>query len=264
MMKGRPLRKCGLRSPMLKKILSILLVAIIISFFLITTGCLLNRVSQFKGQLCHFDENFAIQVQEELHVLFFKPILLDQDIRYLAGAEPSEKYVKDKQLIMKYVVHKTSDDSNSKYDMPIHLFLDKEEGEYKLSECVISKNLSKLLTHELISRSMKSVCKSTPHIIGTNVKFKISRMERILCPTKEDLFSLFGEPKRVSKDGSVKWYEFRLVGQESKWNKAIIETHYDHSGNKLLRVKVKYLRYDFDADFVSKNAVLRVRFYKSY
>jgi len=236
------------------------LLFITISFFLITPGCLLSRVIQFKGQLCHFDDNFAIEVQEELHILFFKPILLDQDVRYLAGAEPSETYIKDNQLIMKYVVHKTSYDSDSKYDIPIRLFLYKEGGGYKLSECVVSKNLNRLLTPELISRAMKSACKSTPHILGTDVKFKISDMERTLCPTKNDLFSLFGKPNRVSEDGSVMWYEFRLLGHESKWNKAIIETHYDHSGKELLRVKVKYFRYDFDADFVSKNAVVRVRF----
>lgn len=239
------------------------LFVITISFFLTTSGCLFNRVIKFKDQCCHFDENFAIEVREELRVLFFKPILLDKDIRYLAGAEPFETYIKDKQLTMKYVVHKISNDADSKYDMPIHLFFDKEGGGYKLSECVVSKNLSRLLTPELISQAMKSACKSTPHIFGTDVKFKISNMGRILRPKKKDLINLFGKPNRVSEEGSVMWYEFQLLGQESKWNKAIIETHYDRSGNELLKVKGKYLRYDFDADFVSRNAVVRIRLHKS-
>jgi hypothetical protein len=53
-------------------------------------GCLLNRVITVKEQMCDFETNFVFRFDDTAELRFLHPILLDSDIVWLAGAEPSE------------------------------------------------------------------------------------------------------------------------------------------------------------------------------
>ena len=112
----------------------------------------------------------------------------------------------------------------------------------------------------MITRSAKHICNDKWEILGRTIKVDLSDIDRTSLPTKYDLYDLFSIPNNVNNNGSVIWYEFQLAGCESKWKKAVIEAHYDNTGTELLRVKIKYLRYDFDADFVAGEMLVGVNF----
>ena len=73
------------------------------------SGCLVNRVVEVRDQFCEFDSNFTIDAENLTAFDFHRPILLDSDILWLAGATPTEISRDADGLSMLYVIEKVSD-----------------------------------------------------------------------------------------------------------------------------------------------------------
>ena len=81
-------------------------ILVILTATLIFNGCILERIFRVKNQLCDFEKNFQIEISEGFHIILREPVMLDDDITWLAGAEPSEHMVIGNQLIMVYIAER--------------------------------------------------------------------------------------------------------------------------------------------------------------
>ena len=71
--------------------------AVLLTAALIMNGCILERIFRVKNQLCDFEKNFQIEISDGFRVLLRDPVMLDDDVTWLTGAEPSERqYVGNK------------------------------------------------------------------------------------------------------------------------------------------------------------------------
>ena len=88
---------------------------------LIFNGCILERIFRVKNQLCDFDKYFQIEISEGFRVILLEPVMLDEDVTRLAGAQPSEKkFIRD-ELVMTYIAERKGKPTHGQYDLPIKL-----------------------------------------------------------------------------------------------------------------------------------------------
>ena len=233
------------------------LMALLLVLFL--SGCLLQRLFKIKDQFCDFEDNFVIEVNEGVRFSFREPVLLDKDVIWLARAEPSDRKVVGNQLFMRYIVEKQGASSSARYDIPIDLRFLQINGSYRLKEVYVSKNLTNILTPELITQTLQSVCRAEKSLVGRSVTVDLKDLDRSRLLSRSKVIDTLGEPNRVldGQDGISYDYKLRTGGKRE--NRTRIDAYFNESGNKILRVKVSTLRYHLDADFVIGQAILKVK-----
>ncbi len=224
----------------------------------ILNGCILERIFRVKDQLCDFENNFQIEISDGFHVLLREPVLLDDDITWLAGAEPTELKRIDDELVMTYIAQRKGDSSDEKYDLPIELRFIRLKGKYRLKEGYLGKNLTDMLTVELLTQIMQSVCKSEKSLIKQKITIDIKTLDKTLLPGRQEITTILGPPNPDFGAAHTLVYDYQLKDNDAVEQKAIIEVKFDDANEKITRIKVKYLRYNLDADLIRGEAVLSV------
>lgn len=186
------------------------------------------------------------------------PVMLDEDIIWLTGAEPSERTYIGNELVMRYIAQKRGASANGQYDIPVELRFVLVDGEYRLKAGFLSKNLTEILTEELLSQIIRSVCKSEKSLVKQQISVDIGALERSLLPSKTDITAVLGPPNRDTGNNRKLAYDYRLKYNDSIDNVAEMEILFDMSGERIIRLKLKYLRYNLDADFKEGHAILTV------
>jgi hypothetical protein len=232
--------------------------ALLLSAVLILNGCILERIFRVKNQLCDFDKNFQIELSEGFRVVLREPVMLDEDITWLAGAEPSEQKFVGDELVMTYYAERKWAKPDGQYDLPIELRFVRLDGEYRLKEGYLSKNLTHILTGKLLTQIMQSVCKSEKSLVKRQIKIDIRTLDRTLLPDRSEIAALLGPPNSNSADEHKLVYDYQLRNNAAIAIGTTIEINFDDTNEKILRIKVKYLRYHLDADFEKGEAVLSV------
>jgi len=224
----------------------------------ICNGCIFERIFRVKKQLCDVEENFQIEVRPGFRVILREPVMLDEDITWLAGAEPSGQMLAGDQLVMTYLAERKSAPSEEKYDLPIKLQFVRLEGEYRLKEGYLGENLADLLTVELLTQLMQSVCESEKSLVKQHVIIDISSLDRTLLPNRSEITRILGPPNPNSNRGQRLVYDYEFKNNDAEDIAAVIEIYFDDSDNRPDRLKLKYLRYHLDADFKKGVAILKV------
>ncbi len=231
---------------------------VFLSATLILNGCILERIFRVKNQLCDFEKNFQIEISQGFRVLLREPVMLDEDITWLAGAEPSERTYIGNELVMRYIAQKRGASSDGQYNIPVELRFVRLDGEYRLKEGSLSKNLTDILTDELLSQIIRSVCKSEKSLVKQQITIDIDALDRSLLPSKSEITAILGPPNRDTGNERNLAYDYQLKNNDSIDNVAEMEILFDKPGERILRVKLKYLRYNLDADFEKGEAILKV------
>ena len=231
--------------------------AILTTAFFIN-GCILERIFSVKNQLCDFENNFQINISEGFRVLLHEPVLLDKDITWLTGAEPSSRELIGDELIMTYIAEKRGNRSYGQYDIPLELRFVRMDDEFRLLEGYLSKNLTDVLTGELLTQIMQSVCRSKKSLADQSITIDIGSINRSLLPLKSELIEILGPPNRSRGDEFKLSYEYQLDNDVSIDKVASIDISFDKDGKTIQRIRVKYLRYLLDADFEAGWAILKV------
>jgi hypothetical protein len=232
--------------------------ALLLSAVLILNGCILERIFRVKSQLCDFDKNFQIELSEGFRVVLREPVMLDEDITWLAGAEPSEQKFVGDELVMTYNAERKWAKPNGQYDLPIELRFVRFDREYRLKEGYLSKSLTHILTAKLLTQIMQSVCKSEKSLVKRQIKIDIRTLDRTLLPDRSEITDLLGPPNSNSANEHKLVYDYRLRNNSANDIETTIEINFDDTDEKMLRIKVKYLRYHLDADFEKGEALLNV------
>jgi hypothetical protein len=237
------------------------LVTLLLVFSL--SGCLLQRLYSIREQLCDFEENFQIVANEGVRLLFLRPILLDKDVIWLAGAKPSQVKATGNELFMSYIIVKEGAPHRAEYDISIRLRFIQLNGAYTLKEININKSLTSLVTLELITQCLRSVCNAEKSIVGRSVTFDLKDLDRAPPLTRSEVMDILGEPNRVNHDEHKISYNYKLKNDDEIEKKSQIDAYFNASESEILLLRVGSLRYHLDADFVTGKAILKVRVSKN-
>jgi hypothetical protein len=231
------------------------------------SSCLLNRVVVLKGQFCDFESNFGLQFSDSLEVYFYKPVLLDSDMLWLAGAPPTKVSKTADELVMTFVIEKimaqpdyAPDPAN---EFQVDLYFGRFDQEYRLKHVWMDPKLSALMNpeffnEEVINSAAKNVCDTGWSFASTTLELDISEQELSQLPNRQEILELLGAPlKQVGQDtGFV--YQYRLKGQKHESDIARLVVWFDESGEMPVRMESNYSRYHTKADFIEKKVFLRV------
>jgi hypothetical protein len=233
-------------------------VIILITITLLFNGCILERIFRVKKQFCAFEKYFKIEISDGFRVLLQEPVLLDEDVTWITGAEPSESKFIGGELVMKYVAVKRGTPSNGQFDLPVELRFGRIDDDFRLKEGYLSKNLTDILTHELLTQIMRSVCKSDKSLINQRLTIDISALNRSLLPSRSEILSTLGPPNQNPGNVHKLAYVYQLKNNDTVDKVAAIEIQFDRFGERIIRIKFKYLRYNLNADFDKGEAILKV------
>lgn len=233
-------------------------VIILITITLLFNGCILERIFRVKKQFCDFEKYFKIEISDGFRVLLQEPVLLDEDVTWITGAEPSESKFIGSELVMKYVAVKRGTPSNGQYDIPVELRFGRIDDDFRLKEGYLSKNLTDILTHELLTQIMRSVCKSDKSLIDQRLTVDISALNRSLLPSRSEIISTLGPPNQNPGNVNKLAYVYQLKNNDAVDKVAAIEIQFDRFGERIIWIKFKYLRYNLNADFDKGEAILKV------
>ena len=233
-------------------------ILLLLSAAFILNGCILERIFRVKNQFCDFEKYFQIDTTEGFRVLLRNPVMLDEDITWLAGAGPSEQKVVDDELVMTYIAERAGTPSGGQYDLPVELRFVRLDGSYRLKEGYLSKNLADILTDELLSRIMQSVCESKKSLVKQQIVVDIRKLNRNLLPTKSDIIAILGPPNPNVAMAHQLVYDYQLKNNVAVDIETLVAIQFDRTDDRIVRIKVKYLQYNLDVDFERGEAVLRV------
>ncbi len=225
---------------------------------LMMNGCILERIFRVKNQLCDFEKNFQIEISEGFRVLLRDPVMLDDDVTWLTGAEPSERQYVGNELVMTYIAEKKGISSGGQYDIPVALRFVRSGKQYRLKEGYLGKNLTTVLTNELLTQIMQSVCRSEKSLAKQQIIVDIGSLNPSLLPAKSEIIQILGPSNRNPGNDHTLAYDYLLKNNSAPDNMAVIEIQFDGLDQRILRIKLKYLRYHLDADFERGKAVLKV------
>jgi hypothetical protein len=231
---------------------------VFLSAALILNGCILERIFRVKDQLCDFERNFQIDTSQGFRVILRDPVMLNNDITWLAGAEPTEQKVVGNELVMTYIAERNGKPTRGQFDLPIELRFVRLDGKYRLKEGYLSKTLADILTDELLSQIMQSVCKSKKSLVKQQITIDVKNLDQKLLPARSEIFDILGPPNPISPNAHRLVYDYQLKNDPAPDKETRIEITFDEAEEKILDIRVKYLRYSLNADFVAGEAVLKV------
>jgi hypothetical protein len=169
-------------------------IILLLLFFVSSTGCVYLRLLKVKRQLNDFENNFELNDQNALKLVFKNPVLLSDDIIWLMKNDPlSTEQTENGGETWVYVLEKQYLDENTdkvNYDIPIQFYLrDDKLVEITFPERFL-KNLSKPLLIKLLGSMGKSQISKSTRSAGT--EFRGSNSDEI--PKKRYIISVLGKP----------------------------------------------------------------------
>ncbi|MCP4622771.1 MAG: hypothetical protein GY850_04470 [bacterium] len=184
--------------------------------------------------------------------------MLDEDVTRLAGAQPSEKkFIRD-ELVMTYIAERKGKPTHGQYDLPIKLHFLFIDNKYRLKEGYLGKNLADILTDELLTQIIQSVCKSEKSLIKQQITIDIRALNRTLLPTRSEIAGILGPPNPKTGLKHTQLYDYQLKNNDHADKVITVKIEFDGSGNRILRIKVAYLGYNLEADLEKGEAILSV------
>jgi hypothetical protein len=225
---------------------------------LILNGCILERIFRVQKQFCDYEKYFKIEVSEGFRVILLEPVLLDKDITKLAGAQPSKKKFIRNEQVMIYIAERKGKPNHGQFDLPVELRFIYNDGEYRLKEAYLGKNLTDVLTDKLLTQIIQSVCRSEKSLVKQQITVDIRALDRTLLPTRSEITSILGPPNSKTGLQHRQLYDYQLKNNGHADKVIIVEIDFDGSGNKIHRIKVKYLGYNLEADLDKGEAILSV------
>lgn len=183
-----------------------------IVFFLISiTGCVYLHLLEVRRQLSNFENNFEIRDQNELTLVFLKPVLLTEDIIWLTELGPTSEEETGQGKLWKYTFEKQYSgpkDEKGDFDIPIIMLF---QGDDKLREIRFPERFLEFVSKPLLIRMFKSMGYSQISKLRRSAtsKFQGSSME---IPRKQFILNVLGKPSDIeNSDHTSKFvYKYNL------------------------------------------------------
>jgi len=210
-------------------------------------GCLVDRLEGSRKQIC--EEKIHITSDGGVSVQFDVPTFYREDIVKIIGSEPDEQRETESALWMKYVVGRKGDD-NRAHDLPLVFHFKMTDDDFRLSRVDAHKNLTEVLSWELIDKVFQSVC--TTQMKDRAIHVDISDVDTGKLPSEQEVEALLGVADSI--EGSAKTYLFGSASETAE-----IKVDYGENRDRVSRVEVAYFRFLLKADFESGQAMGKLR-----
>ena len=79
-----------------------------------------------------------------------------------------------------------------------------------------------------------------------------------MLPAGSKITGILGPPNTNPGIEHRQVYDYQLINNDAIDKEATIEIDFDDTDERIIRIKMKYLRYNLDADFEKGEAVLKV------
>ena len=225
---------------------------------LLLSGCMLFRIYDFKSQFCDYQANFELLVGKDIELRMLNPVLLDRDVVWLLGAEPTRRERSGNSLELVYVVEKDQPQVSDEYAIPIRLRFHRQDGDFRLEAGIIDKNLGSMVTPGLIDETVAHACDSRTNVADANVTVDLGDLDPDAVPRRSDIEVALGAPQQRFDGGRGALYRFRLRNARPGTQKSFARIEYAADGEHVERVRFHYLRYQMDADFVAGVGVISI------
>jgi len=97
-----------------------------------------------------------------------------------------------------------------------------------------------------------------PVPVESNVTVDLSDLDPEAVPRRAEIEEALGEPMQRFNQGRGAMYRFRLRGAAPGTQKSFARIWYAEDGERVERVRFRYLRYEMDADFVAGVGVISI------
>ena len=209
-------------------------------------GCMLERLLTTQQQLCHGQ----VRLEKPGPTFVFDiPILLDQDIVKLAGVQPTTtREDAASQLTLSYVGHRKGNIGMGTHALPVafEFFREGDKNPYKLKRAHIARDLSDLLSEDMLNAVLASGCTAKLHGLALDVD--LSHVSAAHLPRRAAITHILGDPQRVN--GRTATYGYVV---NSSVNAEIAIT-YDATLDSMAKVHIDYFRYTLHIDFAKRVA----------
>lgn len=212
-----------------------------IVFFLISiTGCVYLHLLEVRRQLFNFEDNFEIRDQNELTLVFLKPVLLTEDIIWLTELGPTSEEETGQGKLWKYTFEKQYSgpkDEKGDFDIPIIMLF---QGDDKLREIRFPERFLEFVSKPLLIRTFKSMGYSQISKLRRSAtsKFQGSSME---IPRKQFILNVLGKPSDTeNSDHTSKFvykYNLRKGKPADKDFKILVNFTFQRGDDKLRKAE---------------------------
>lgn len=231
------------------------------------SACLLTRLYEFKQQFCDYRDNFSFTTGDEFLVRLLNPILLDRDVIWLAGTEPTRREQDDQSQQMQWIVDKVLPSPSVADPAFDQLYLDMdfmaEDGKYRLHQVRMDPRFSYVLSPDLMERHAANVCSSSWLVFARSGEIDLADADLSGQPDRQEIIDYLGQPtanQRNESDGSLGMlYEYRLRGSKRAEPQYRFEFWHDESSGELLRSKAISIRFSSTTDFIKKKMWIQVK-----
>lgn len=216
---------------------------------LLLQGCLITRLQSVQEQSCDLDRYFSMSFEEGMSITFLEPVLLYEDIEFLAGITPEVQGQEGNRFQATYLLKKTG--VSDRPDIPVILEFDVREDDLLLARMSVQSPLFSIFDPAQQPLVTDTACGARLPSWGTRIEVPISDFYQEMAHTREEILELAGRPTSTSVDGSELVYEFVLSGEGGNELNGSVTLVYDDSGEKLLRSRTQFYHYVMGADFDS-------------
>ena len=124
---------------------------------------------------------------------------------------------------MTYIAERNGLPPHGPYDLPIELRFVRLDGQYRLAEGYLSKNLADVLTDELLTQIMRSVCKSEKSLVKQQIIIDIRTLERTLLPERSEISAILGPSNPDLSNDHRQIYDYQLRNHDALDKEIAIE-----------------------------------------
>ena len=218
------------------------------------SGCMLDRVRQVRSQFCDFEQNFAIEFGAQPSVVMINPVLLDQDVLWLLGADPTLTVFGRESKTVSWVFEEAVAVPDSSHDLRFDMDFRLIDGNYRLHRISVDPKLNDWLSPDSLNReallsSAQQICSTGLSFQMTSMEFDIPKQEIDQLPDRSELLASIGQPHDPLKDGGGWSYRYRVKGSTDDRQTAHFTVWFDEFTQKPLRMESQYWRYRGEADF---------------
>ncbi len=216
---------------------------------LLLQGCLITRLQTVQEQSCDLDRYFSMSFEEGMSIIFLEPVLLYEDIAFLAGITPKVQGQEGNRFKASYLLKQMG--VSDRPDIPVILEFDVREDDLLLARMSVQSPLFSIFDPAQQPLVTDTACGARLPSWGFRIEIPISDFYQEMTHTREQIIDLAGTPTSSSADGKELVYEFVLSGEGANKLNGSVTLVYDDLGEKLLRSRAQFYHYDMGADFVT-------------
>jgi len=232
-------------------------------------GCFLDRLITLRSQTCAFDENFWVNVDQDLLVEFNNPVLLEKDMQLIWDAAPTTISSTDAGLTMYYLFQRVPggmDNGEASILEEFNLEFDfiNVDGQLRLSKISSSDLPAEFLS---VANSVdlsgldeiaEFACQVEFNPFTRSMLLPLDRSWFTEIPTRDELITLVGPPDATLDEGTGLVYKYRLKGSDAETHTARLVIWYDETGKNPLSVEAGFGRYQMQTNLLT--ALMKVQF----